>query len=143
MRSENEKTSTQRRRERRDFGDTFYVVVFALSAGLGANSFAAEKAKEWKPPENPMDDLHWYPEIPQNKPALDTLTNGGFEEADEAKKGYPLHPRGWAHPDGFTIQWKTDSDPAHGKVIVLDTDVLETEAKARQAAMRDAAANGT
>jgi hypothetical protein len=101
---------------------------------LCLSSFSAD----WKPPENPKDDKHWYPEMPETKEPNDTLINGTFEEKAEEVKGYPPRPKGWAHPDDFTSFW-TD-DPERGKVIKIDTDVLEVEARKRQAAMRDAAA---
>ena len=98
---------------------------------------------EFKTPENPKDDKHWYPELPNNKEIHATVVNGSFEETVEAKKGFPTRPKGWAHPDGLTTLWVEDGDKAHGKVIVLDTDVLEPEAKKRQAAVREAGEKGT
>src|SRR4051812_42051450 len=80
-------------------------------------------AGEFKAPENPKDDKHWYPEMPDNKEPNATLANGPLDEAGDAKKGFLPHPKGWAHPDGLTTFWIDDKD--HGKVIMLDTDVLE------------------
>ncbi|MBE7463049.1 MAG: hypothetical protein HS116_06075 [Planctomycetes bacterium] len=100
-------------------------------------------AGEWEPPAQPKDDRHWYPEFPGPDEPLPELKNGSFEEAEAPKKGLPPAPLGWAHPDGLTSFWTSDpAAPERGKFIVLDTDVLEEEAKKRQAAMRAAAEKG-
>ncbi len=97
-------------------------------------------AEDWHPPETPKDDEHWYPERPVLEKPLEKLENGNFEEAAPAEAGRPLAPKGWAHPDGLTALWTTDpAAPEHGKIILLDTDVLESEAKKRQAALRKTA----
>ncbi|HYF51972.1 MAG TPA: hypothetical protein VEJ63_21365 [Planctomycetota bacterium] len=99
------------------------------------------QAGEWRAPDTPKDDKHWYPELPDNKEPHETVVNGGFEEAGETKKGFLPHPKGWAHPDDLTSFWATDKEK--GRVIVLDTDVLESEARKRQAAVREAGEKGT
>ena len=107
--------------------------LVALGLALFANPlFAGESA--WKPPSTPKDDQHWYPEIPPGPEGAPHpgVPNPGFEDAREDK---PAGPKGWAHPDGLTSFWSSDGD--HGKVIMLDTDVFETEAKKRQAIFRE------
>jgi len=97
-----------------------------------AGNWGAGKAK---------DEEHWYPEFPDNKVANDSLVNGNFEEA--VLDAIP-YPKGWAHPDGYCISWISDSmAPEHGKVIVLDTDHAEPEARRRQAQVREALAKST
>ena len=88
----------------------------------------------WKPPTTPKDDQHWYPEFPPGPEGAPhaSVPNPGFEEAREDK---PAGPKGWAHPDGLTSFWINDGE--HGKVIQLDTDVFETDAKKRQAEFRE------
>ena len=101
----------------------------------------AGDANKWKPPESPKDDQHWYPEMPDNKEINESLVNGNFEEQAPEQKGQPPNPKGWAHPDDFTVLWK--EEPNHGKVITIDTSMSETQAKKRQFEMREAAAKGT
>jgi hypothetical protein len=109
-----------------------------LLAALGLFARSATGAEEkWKTPDAPKDDQHWYPELPDNKDPHETLPNAGFEDKADAAKGRPERPKGWAYPDGVTALWQEDED--HGKVIVLDTNVLEVEAKQRQAELRLAA----
>ncbi|MFH0939201.1 MAG: hypothetical protein V1899_07970 [Planctomycetota bacterium] len=92
-------------------------------------------AGEIKFPDSPKDDQHWYPEFPDNKELHAKLLNGNFEEA---RIGLPAGPKSWGHPDDLTVFWLKDDDPKHGLVIKFDTDVLEDEAKARQAQIREA-----
>jgi hypothetical protein len=49
------------------------------------------------------------------------LPNGDFEKGETT-------PDGWQTVDGFTSFWVTDPDPARGKVIRFDTDVLQSQA---------------
>lgn len=115
---------------------TFAGFVFSFSS---AN--AGDKP-QWKPPETPKDDLHWFPEMPDNKELHTTVPNGGFEDEAAPAPGRPPSPKGWAHPDDFTSFWLKDAEAGHGKAIMLDTDVSETEAKKRQGEMREAADKG-
>lgn len=65
------------------------------------------------------------------------VRNGGFEAPAE---GAPAPgPADWDPPDGLATFWEDDPDPAHGKVIRMDTNVLEREAKAREREMQQAA----
>ena len=49
------------------------------------------------------------------------VTNGDFEKGKTT-------PDGWQNIDGLSAFWVDDPDPAHGKVIKLDTDVLQSQA---------------
>jgi len=109
--------------------------VFLLVLALPGGAFAGQPQL----PTSPKDDQHWYPEFPENKELNDTLLNGDFEQA---RPGPDVGPKGWAHPDGLTVFWEKDSDPKHGMAIRIDTDVLEEEAKARQAEVRAALEKG-
>ncbi|MCY3024112.1 MAG: hypothetical protein NTW87_34475 [Planctomycetota bacterium] len=96
---------------------------------------------QWKAPDKPKDDEHWYPEFPDNKVYNDTLINGGFEEVGAGPVPYPKH---WAHPDDYCIFWIKDAmSPEHGKVVVLDTDQAQGAAMKRQTQVREALANGS
>jgi hypothetical protein len=53
------------------------------------------------------------------KPA-NLLSNGDFEAGKDT-------PDGWQTIDGLTTFWVKDDDPAHGKVIKFDTDVLQSQ----------------
>lgn len=122
------------------FGQYIAVALFFIAlchAGEEGN------AGKWKPPDNPKDDAHWYPEMPMNKEAHPALINGGFEEAKPEQPGWLPSPKGWAHVDDYMIFWKQDSDPAHGKCILIDTDIAEPDAKKRQAAVREAGEKGS
>jgi hypothetical protein len=48
------------------------------------------------------------------------LPNGGFEEGEST----PAH---WQTVDGLTSFWVDDPDPARGKVLRFDTDVLQSQ----------------
>lgn len=49
------------------------------------------------------------------------IPNGDFESGDST-------PDHWQRIDGLSSFWEQDSDPAHGKVLRFDTDVLQTQA---------------
>jgi hypothetical protein len=57
---------------------------------------------------------------PETK-AQNLVPNGDFEVGDTT-------PAGWQTVDGLCSFWVKDEDPAHGKVIKLDTDVLQSQA---------------
>ena len=80
------------------------VVIF-----LSALSFFGRAEEKWKAPENPKDDKHWYPELPDNKEPYLPLCNGEFETKADPEKNRPDRPKGWAHPDGLTTIWKDDN----------------------------------
>jgi len=116
------------------------LCVSVVSAVAGEAPKTPQPAGNWKPPEKPKDDIHWYPEMPDNKVAHETLINGSFEEAGG---GVLPYPKGWSHPDDYCIFWVKDSmAPEHGKVIVLDTDQAQGAAMKRQAEVREALAKG-
>jgi hypothetical protein len=95
---------------------------------------------QWKPPDSPKDTEHWYPEFPGKDVPNDTLINGSFEEPGA---GNPAHPKGWAHAEDYCITWMKDPmAPDHGKVIVLDTDINEPDARKRQGQLRDTLEKG-
>ena len=48
------------------------------------------------------------------------LPNGDFEAGD----GTPKH---WQTIDGLTTFWVKDADPKRGKVLKIDTDVLQSQ----------------
>ncbi len=76
-------------------------------AGLAALSVTAQQAKS-----------------DADKPAAangkNLLVNGAFEEGDTT-------PKGWQVIDGLTTFWVKDEDPKHGKVLKVDTDVLQSQ----------------
>jgi hypothetical protein len=53
------------------------------------------------------------------KPNL--LSNGDFEKGQRA-------PEGWQTIDGLSSFWVEDSDPTHGRVLKLNTDILQSQA---------------
>jgi hypothetical protein len=73
---------------------------------------------------------------PDSKP-VNLIPNGDFEAGDGT-------PAGWQTVDGLSSFWVKDDDGAHGKVVKLDTDVLQSQAYdwwvkiARGASPRDA-----
>src|SRR5262245_19533776 len=58
--------------------------------------------------------------IKNQKSKINLVPNGDFEEGD-------LTPKGWQAIDGLTTFWVKDEDPARGKVIKFDTDVLQSQ----------------
>src|SRR5262249_54079040 len=48
------------------------------------------------------------------------IPNGDFEQGDAS-------PKGWQKIDGLSTFWVKDKDPAHGKVLKFDTDVLQSQ----------------
>jgi hypothetical protein len=77
-------------------------VLTGLAAALGANQPTPKSADQQKSPVN-------------------LVPNGDFEKGD-------LTPTGWQTVDGLTSFWVHDSDPAHGRVLKFDTDVLQQQA---------------
>jgi len=61
------------------------------------------------------------------------LANGDFEQGTAT-------PSGWQTVDGLSSFWVDDPDPAHGKVIRFDTDVLQSQAYAWWERIRTGAA---
>jgi hypothetical protein len=63
---------------------------------------------------------------PQDEEPVDNVTknlvaNGGFEDGDDA-------PKGWQTIDGLSSFHVKDADPKHGKVLKIDTDVYQSQA---------------
>ena len=81
-----------------------FAGVLGLLIGLCATSPAAPELKA--------------PEIP--KDAKNLVPNGDFEKGDYT-------PDFWQHVDGLTPYWVKDPDPARGKVIKFDTDILQSQ----------------
>ncbi len=52
--------------------------------------------------------------------AKNLIPNGDFEAGTDT-------PTGWQSVDGLSSFWVQDSDPAHGKIIKFDTDVLQSQ----------------
>jgi hypothetical protein len=52
--------------------------------------------------------------------AKNLIPNGDFEAGT-------ISPTGWQSVDGLSSFWVKDGDPAHGKVIKFDTDVLQSQ----------------
>jgi len=58
---------------------------------------------------------------PAGKGAKNLVPNGDFEAGDGT-------PAGWQTIDGLSTFWVKDDDPARGKVLRFDTDVLQSQA---------------
>lgn len=54
-------------------------------------------------------------------PGENLLANGDFERGE-------LTPDGWQTVDGLSSFWVEDDDPAHGRVLKFDSDVLQSQA---------------
>jgi hypothetical protein len=67
-------------------------------------------ARQEKPAEKPAEKAN----------AKNLLPNGDFEEGETT-------PKGWQAIDGLTTFWVTDADPKHGKVLKVDTDILQSQ----------------
>src|SRR5262245_32217622 len=78
-------------------------------------------------PPKPDDKL---PAFVKNTKNL--IPNGDFEEGDDS-------PKHWQAVDGLTSFWVKDADPAHGKVIRFDTDVLQSQGYEWWSQVRDGA----
>ena len=83
----------------------------------------------WRQPAAGAADVHEPGSAsagPENQTAAGSdnlLPNGGFEEGEAS----PAH---WQPIDGLATFWVHDEDPARGKVLRLDTDVLQSQAYA-------------
>ncbi len=97
-------------------------MIFRTAAVLLAGATAVMAADEKAPlrPGAPRPGE----EAPRglNKPgARNLVPNGDFETGTGS-------PGGWQAVDGLSTFWARDDDPAHGKVIRFDTDVLQSQA---------------
>jgi hypothetical protein len=81
--------------------------IALLAALLGLTALAADPA-----PEKPAAG---------DKKSENLIPNGDFEAGDGT-------PSGWQTVDGLSSSWVKDDDPAHGKVLKFDTDVLQSQA---------------
>jgi hypothetical protein len=61
------------------------------------------------------------PKAPVVKDPTNLVRNGNFEEGD-------ANPTGWQTVDGLSTFWVKDDDPAHGRVLKIDTDILQSQA---------------
>ena len=57
----------------------------------------------------------------EGPPTKNLVPNGDFEAGG-------VTPDGWQTIDGLSSFWVADDDPAHGKVLKFDTDVLQSQA---------------
>lgn len=62
-----------------------------------------------------------YKPTPADADAVNLIPNGDFEAGE-------ITPEGWQSIDNLSAFWVEDSDPAHGKVLKFDTDILQTQA---------------
>jgi hypothetical protein len=84
-----------------------WTFVPAIALVLGAAADEPDKKPVSKPP--PARD------------AKNLVANGDFEDGD-------ITPKGWQTVDNLTSFWVKDDDPAHGKCLKFDTDVLQMQA---------------
>jgi hypothetical protein len=94
----------------------FTLFAGALIATSVCASFAAADPPEAPPPAESSDDPHRFA-LGEN-----LLANGDFEQGEGSQ------PLAWQTVDGLSSFWVEDADPDHGKVMKLDTDVLQTQA---------------
>jgi len=97
--------------------------MLARIAAVLLSAAMVVSAADPKPPLRPAAPKPGE-EIPKGflKPgAKNLIPNGDFEAGG-------LTPTGWQSVDGLSTFWVRDADPAHGKVIKFDTDVLQTQA---------------
>jgi len=89
-----------------------FTLRFALvSAPFLLALVAATEGAQTDPPDKKAGQTLGRPNL---------IPNGDFEQGD-------LTPKGWQTIDGLSTFWVKDSDPAHGKVIKFDTDVLQSQ----------------
>ncbi len=98
------------------FARTMATVCVALALVLRASADEPKKSLRTtpKPGEEAPRNL-----IPPD--AKNLVPNGDFEAGS-------ITPTGWQTTDGLSTFWVQDADPAHGKVIKFDTDVLQSQA---------------
>ena len=94
---------------------------FFISLGALAMVAGAVLADE---PEN--KSAASVPRVPADAPVSSSqpknlIVNGNFEAGEET-------PVGWQPVDGLSSFWVEDPDPAHGRVLKFDTDVLQSQA---------------
>jgi hypothetical protein len=88
-------------------------------AALTLAAFAAVVVAQPKPaPRAPSAGEVVRPETAPKGPNL--VANGDFEAGTDT-------PDHWQQVDGLTTFWEKDADPAHGKVLKIDTDVLQSQ----------------
>src|SRR3954464_14430784 len=106
----------------------FPLVLFVASVMFSA-ACRESQAQQPKPvaPAKPDDKL---PAFVKNTKNL--IPNGDFEEGDDS-------PKHWQAVDGLTSSWGKDADPAHGKGIRFDTDVLQSQGYEWWSQVRDGA----
>jgi hypothetical protein len=87
--------------------------MIARGIGIVVTGFALGGLLAWAEPPAPQA-------APKTK-GKNLVVNGDFEEGEKT-------PKGWQTIDGLSSFWVKDSDPRHGKVIKLDTDVYQSQA---------------
>jgi hypothetical protein len=88
------------------------MLIILTAAGIGLAVAGGLRSQPPKADNKPRPNL-------KDRPNL--IPNGDFEKGD-------LTPDGWQTVDGLTSFWVKDADPAHGKVLKFDTDVLQMQA---------------
>lgn len=96
--------------------------VLASFLSIRATAWQQQAAVEVQAPEPSSASGQPAGEQSPTEP-INLLPNGDFDEGE----GSPAH---WQHIDGLTTFWVNDEDPARGKVLKLDTDVLQSQAYA-------------
>ena len=86
--------------------------ALAVSFAIGSLPIALSDLAVADPPQSPATA------VPGK--AKNLIPNGDFETGKTT-------PDGWQTIDGLTTFWLKDPDPAHGKVIKFDTDVLQSQ----------------
>ncbi len=94
------------------------VRIVAILLSASAVVMAADAKKPLRPAGPKAGE-----EVPKGflKPGAKNLVpNGDFETGT-------VSPAGWQTVDGLSTFWVVDPDPAHGKVIRFDTDILQSQ----------------
>jgi hypothetical protein len=92
-----------------------WLAPLVVLAGLAA---AAPPLRPKPPPPEGPTNSKPPPLVPGAK---NLVPNGDFEQGD-------VTPTGWQTIDGLSTFWVKDADPAHGKVLKIDTDIYQSQA---------------
>jgi hypothetical protein len=94
-----------------------------ISLGVTLAAVAAAAPPPKRPPKAPSKQVAQANVVSAKVKVLgkNLFPNGDFEKGD-------LSPKGWQTIDGLSTFWVKDKDPAHGKVLKFDTDVLQSQA---------------
>jgi hypothetical protein len=100
------------------------IPLIGLLAGLLAADPPRTPLRQAAKPPSPQEAAANEVKSPiKVKNLRNLIVNGDFEDGD-------LTPKGWQTIDGLTTFYVKDKDPARGKVIKFDTDVLQSQAYA-------------